>query len=252
MKIISWNVNGLRSISKKGFGDWLAREKPDMCCLQETKVSESTLPAAVRDVDGYHSYFGFANRPGYSGVALYSREEPARVSYGMELDRFDEEGRLIVADYGRFVLVPTYFPNGGASPERLRYKLNFYEDYLDFLGQFSGRPIIICGDVNTAHKEIDLARPKQNEKVSGFLPEERAWIDRLLASGFVDAFRLFNQEGHQYTWWDQKTRARERNVGWRIDYFFVSRDLVGSISRCSILADVTGSDHCPICLELTI
>lgn len=250
MRIVSWNVNGLRSIINKGFWQWLSQDNADICCLQEIKVSEGTLPPEMRSVPGYHSYFAFAGRPGYSGVSLLTKEQPRELRIGMGIQRFDDEGRVIVADYGSFVLLPTYFPNGGASAERLRYKLDFYDAYIDFLKTLSGRPIVICGDVNTAHQEIDLARPKANEKESGFLPEERAWIDRLLASGFVDAYRLFTKEGGHYTWWDQKTRARERNVGWRIDYFFISEDLVGKVRSCDIHPEVMGSDHCPISLSL--
>jgi len=165
---------------------------------------------------------------------------------------FDQEGRIIAAEYSDFVLVNTYFPNGKASPERLRYKMAFYEAYLGFLRALGPKPVVVCGDVNTAHQPIDLARPKENERVSGFLPEERAWIDRLLAQGYLDAFRLFCAEPGKYTWWDQKSRARDRNVGWRIDYFLVAAVLQSRVRAAEILSAVMGSDHCPITLQLAV
>jgi exodeoxyribonuclease-3 len=176
------------------------------------------------------------------------------VQRGFGIERFDSEGRSIIADYGDFILCNIYFPNGQMSPERLAYKLDFYESFLDYADrlQKSGRGVIVCGDVNTAHREIDLARPKENAKTSGFLPQERAWIDKLLSHGFVDTFRIFNTEPAQYTWWDLKSRARERNVGWRIDYFFVSAALQDRVRAAIILPQVMGSDHCPVGLEISL
>jgi exodeoxyribonuclease-3 len=254
LKIVSWNVNGVRAAHKKGFMDWVRREEPDILCIQETKAQEEQLVDELRKPEGYGAFFVSAERKGYSGVALYTKPEPLGVEDSFGDERFVPEGRTLVADYGDFLLFNVYFPNGKASKERLRYKMDFYESFLDRVGGLyeEGRRIIVCGDVNTAHREIDLARPKENEKVSGFLPEERAWIDRFVESGFSDTFRLLNGDSVQYTWWDMKTRARDRNIGWRIDYFFVSDNLKEKILDATILSDVQGSDHCPIAITLSV
>ncbi len=254
MRLLSWNVNGLRAACRKGFVDWFLSESPDVLCLQETRANEDQIPDAVRNIEGYHVYWSPAERKGYSGVGLLTREEPAEVRTGFGIKVFDAEGRILAADYKRFVLINIYFPNGKSSRERLQYKLDFYDACLDYLDELKrkGRHVVLCGDVNTAHNEIDLARPKENETVSGFLPEERAWLDRLVSHGFVDTYRLFNKEGGHYTWWDMKTRARDRNVGWRIDYFFVSAALEKDVTSATIMADVTGSDHCPVGLDLDL
>ncbi len=252
IELISWNVNGLRAVHKKGFLDWVHKQQPELLCLQETKAHPDQLPPALLEVDGYRSYFSSATKKGYSGVALYTKIEPRSVGHGLGIPEFDDEGRTLIASYDAFTLYTIYFPNGKASPERLRYKLAFYDALLDHAEQEKKRNkhIIICGDVNTAHQEIDLARPKENETVSGFLPEERAWIDRLLDHGYRDSFRMFCPDPQQYTWWDYKTRARDRNVGWRLDYIFVSASLEKRVRSASILSDVMGSDHCPVCLSL--
>ena len=233
---------------------WLESAKPDIVSIQETKASPDQLPEEIKSISGYHSYFVAAERKGYSGVALYAKPEPQLVAKGFGNLEFDVEGRTIIADYDDFLLYNIYFPNGKSSKERLQYKLAFYDTLLDHLDGIlkKDRKVIVCGDVNTAHNEIDLARPKENRKISGFLPEERAWIDRLIQVGFHDAFRIFNNEGGNYTWWDMKTSARERNVGWRIDYFFISNNLYENIRAASIFSDVMGSDHCPISIELEI
>lgn len=252
MKLVSWNVNGLRAVEKKGFLDFVQEFQPDILCVQETKSHEDQLSSAIRHPKGYFSYFSSAERKGYSGTALYSRNEPESIRYGFGVLEFDNEGRIIIADYDDFVLYDIYFPNGKMSKERLKFKMDFYEECLrQVSGDLdSGRSVIICGDVNTAHKEIDLSRPKENSKVSGFLDIEREWIDRLLDAGFKDSFRMFTKEGGYYSWWDLKSRARERNVGWRIDYFFVSENMAGRVKSASILSQVEGSDHCPVELEL--
>jgi len=251
--ICSWNVNGIRAVYAKGFLDWLREEKPDILCIQETKATEEQLPDELKEVKGYHTFFASAERKGYSGVGQYSRLEPENVRNGFGIPRFDSEGRILISDYGRFVLFNIYFPNGKQSKERLRYKMDFYNAFLEHADALrkKGKGIIACGDFNTAHKEIDLARPKENSKVSGFLPEERAWLDKFVDHGYVDTFRMFNTKPEQYTWWDVKTKSRERNVGWRIDYFFVSEDLREKVRSSYMLTDVMGSDHCPICIELT-
>lgn len=253
MKLISWNVNGIRSVYDKGFLDWVAQERPDILCLQETKAAPEQLKKDLREVEGYLSYFASATlKKGYSGVALYTRSAPLEVRYGLGIEEFDREGRTIVAHYPDFILYNVYFPNGKASAERLQFKMAFYEAFLELTRAQvkEGQGIVVCGDVNTAHRAIDLARPKENEKVSGFLPEERDWIERFLAAGFVDTFRMYHAEGGQYTWWDLKSGARARNVGWRIDYFYASANLAPRVTEAYILPQVMGSDHCPIGITL--
>lgn len=254
MKILSWNVNGLRAAHKKGFLDWVAAESPDIICVQETKAWRSQLPEALTDLNGYYAYFGEAESKGYSGVGLWSKKKPKKTYTSIGIDRFDREGRIIRADFSDFILFNVYFPNGKASEKRLEYKLDFYNAFLEYTRHLDkkGKKLIICGDVNTAHKEIDLARPKANERFSGFLPVERDWIDRFLSAGFLDTFRVFNEGGECYTWWDLKTRSRERNVGWRIDYFFISKALKKDLLSAFILADVKGSDHCPTGIEIAL
>jgi exodeoxyribonuclease-3 len=254
VRILSWNVNGLRAVYSKGFLDWLRHEQPAILCVQETKASEEQIPKELKNVEGYYAYYSSAEKKGYSGVGLFTKSEPDVISKDLGIDRFDAEGRVIMADYGKFILFNVYFPNGKMSRERLRYKMDFYDSFLLRVDKLRrhGKRLIICGDVNTAHKEIDLARPKENSKISGFLPEERAWIDRLTDHGFIDTFRVRNKEAGQYTWWDLKTRARERNVGWRIDYFFVTENLCTNLKDAFILKDVMGSDHCPVGIDVAL
>lgn len=254
MIIVSWNVNGIRAATRHGFLDWLIDASPDVLCLQETKLSADKVPPELEEVAPYNSRFSFAERKGYSGVALYSKSEPVSVTTTFGVPEFDNEGRHQIADYGDFVLANIYFPNGRMSKERLDYKLAYYDAFLEFADgiRSSGCNLVICGDVNTAHREIDIARPKANEKTSGFLPIEREWMDKLISHGFVDTFRMFDKSPEKYSWWSQRAKARERNVGWRLDYFFVNEELVPSVKRSWIMADVTGSDHCPVALELDV
>ncbi len=252
MKIISWNVNGIRAAERKGFLNWLSNESPDVLCVQETKAHPSQLSEALLHPNGYHVSFNSAERKGYSGVATFSKRKPVSVSAGFGVNQFDSEGRVLVTEFPEFTILNIYFPNGKSRPERLEYKLDFYEETLRFVERLkkSGKRVIISGDYNTAHRPIDLARPTENEDVSGFLPVERAWIDRWIESGQVDIFRHFCDLPNQYTWWDVKTGARGRNVGWRIDYHFVSQDLVERVESADILNKVYGSDHCPVSLTL--
>jgi len=247
-KILCWNVNGIRAASRHGFLEWLYRESLDILCLQETKAHPEQLGRDLQEPHGYHAYWNYPERKGYSGVATFTREKPLRVQNDFGVQDFDIEGRVIISEYPQFILFNVYFPNGKKDESRLKYKMDFYDVLLDFVVSLrqKGEKLIICGDFNTAHKEIDLARPKENENVSGFLPIERAWMDKLVAHGYIDTFRHFNKEPNQYTWWDLKSRARERNVGWRIDYFFVTENLLGSVSKAFIMPEVMGSDHCPI------
>ncbi|MCU0372352.1 MAG: exodeoxyribonuclease III [Ignavibacteria bacterium] len=255
IRIFTWNVNGLRAVHKKGFLDWVTDEKPDILCLQETKAHRDQLPEELRNIKGYESHFHSAKKKGYSGVAIYSRIKPVEIQYGIGNDYFDDEGRAIIADYGKFVLANCYFPNGGRGPERVKYKLDFYDElFFKLKKKYSGRKgIIVTGDYNTAHTEIDLARPKENQSNSGFLPEERAWIDTIINLGYTDVFRKFHPgETGRYTYWDMFTRARERNAGWRIDYFMVSNDFISNVTKAEIHSEIQGSDHCPVMIELKI
>ncbi|HOG23400.1 MAG TPA: exodeoxyribonuclease III, partial [Candidatus Omnitrophota bacterium] len=249
---LSWNVNGIRAVQKKGFLEWLAREKPDILGVQETKAKPEQLDIFLMNPEGYHTYWNSAVRPGYSGVALFTREKPLKVTNGFGVKKFDEEGRVITAEYPDFAFLTIYFPNGKASEERLQYKMDFYDETRRWVRRLRKKQpnIIVCGDYNTAHKEIDLARPKENEGVSGFLPIERAWMDAWVADGMVDIFREFHGGPWNYSWWDMKSGARERNVGWRIDYHFVTESLVPKVRDASILKDVTGSDHAPVEIQL--
>jgi exodeoxyribonuclease-3 len=253
-RLVSWNVNGLRAVYKKDFLTWFKSVQPSILCLQETKASEEQIPEELRHVAGYGVYYVSAKKKGYSGVGLYTSSRPKDVKKGFGIRKFDIEGRVMIVDYEAFLLFNVYFPNGKMSRERLQYKLAFYKAFLSHVSELkqAGKRIVICGDVNTAHKEIDLARPKENERISGFLPEERAWIDKLIEHGFIDTFRVFNKDCGHYTWWDFKTRARERNVGWRIDYFFVSDNLRKNLKAAFIMKDVMGSDHCPIGIDMAI
>jgi exodeoxyribonuclease-3 len=251
-RLISWNVNGIRAIHKKGFLDWFKSVSPDILSLQETKAHPDQLVDELKRVDGYEAYFSAAEKKGYSGVVTYTKIKPVSVKPGIGIQEFDSEGRFIITEFEDFTLFNIYFPNGKASPERLQYKMDFYDAFLKHCKKLlkQNKKIVVCGDVNTAHKEIDLARPKENSKTSGFLIEEREWIDKFLSAGFIDTFRMFNHEPENYTWWDMVTRARERNVGWRIDYFYASENLKKNIVSAAIHSTVMGSDHCPIELEL--
>ncbi len=254
MKLLCWNVNGIRAVMKRGFLDWLARESPNILCLQETKATPTDLPEELLKPPGYHTYWNFPEKKGYAGVATFSREKPLKVQNGFGVPEFDREGRVIISEHPGFTLFNIYFPNGKQSEERLKFKLDFYDAFLDYIEplRLKGEKLIICGDYNTAHQEIDLARPKENAKISGFLPVERAWLDKLVGRGYIDTFRHFNKEPGQYTWWDMKSRARERNVGWSIDYFFVTENLMSHLVKATIMPEVTGSDHCPIVLVVTV
>jgi exodeoxyribonuclease-3 len=254
MKILSWNVNGIRAADKKGLYTWFQREKPDILCLQEIKAQPEQLPPHLRNTPGYDVYLNSAERKGYSGVATFSNTKPIDVKKGFGIEKFDIEGRTLITEYPGFVLFNIYFPNGKKNQERLDYKLDFYDTFLAVADNLKakGKNIVVCGDFNTAHKEIDLAHPKENSKISGFLPIERAWIDTFVDHGYVDTFRYFNHEPEQYSWWDMKSRARERNVGWRIDYFFVNKEFIKNVKKAFIMQEVMGSDHCPVGIEVEV
>ncbi|MGL5955454.1 MAG: exodeoxyribonuclease III [Brevinema sp.] len=253
---ISWNINGVRAVTKKGFLDWLHKYNPDILGIQEIKAEAHQLEPLIRAPEGRVTYWNpCRTKKGYSGTALFTRQEPQSIELGWGEERYDQEGRTIMADYGDFVFFTIYFPNGESSPERLQYKLDFYDSFLEYIIQLKkeGRSIIFSGDVNTAHTEIDLARPKENQNTSGFLPIERAWIDRVIQAGFVDTFRYIHpQTTDRYSWWSYRAGARERNVGWRIDYFFISEDLLPRLKDAFILHDIHGSDHCPVGITIDL
>lgn len=248
----SWNVNGVRAVAKKGFYEWLDKHKPDIVGIQETKISADQLHPDLSAPPGYVSYWSHAEKRGYSGVALFVREKPVSISEGINAPKFDREGRTLVADYGDFVLLNIYYPNGKMSEERLQYKLDFYEAFLKYAQKLrkQGKKLIVCGDFNTAHKEIDLDSPKRNVGISGFLPSERAWMDKFVSKGYVDTFRMVDETPKKYSWWHVMTGARARNVGWRIDYFFITDDLRNNLNHAGIQHEILGSDHCPVTLKL--
>lgn len=256
ISLLSWNVNGIRAAERKGFVEWMERGEYDIVAVQETKVSHpDQLSEKLRTPNGYESYWHSATeKKGYSGVAIYTKEPPVEVKTDFGKNILSKEGRVIELEYPSFTVLNIYFPNGGSGEERLRYKLEFYREFLKYILKLreSGKKVIFCGDVNTAHTENDLARPKENAGVSGFLPIEREWIDELLERGFLDTFRMSHEGNGHYTWWDMKTRARDRNVGWRLDYFFVDNSLRKRVSDAFILSDVPGSDHCPVGLTLSL
>jgi exodeoxyribonuclease-3 len=252
--IYTWNVNGIRAAHKKGFLDWVKKSKGDIICLQETKAQPEQIPEDINKLKGYESIWFSAERKGYSGVGTLTKIKPIKIIKGIGNNLFDCEGRVIFTEYDKFVLANVYFPNGGRGPERVKYKLDFYDELFLFLNKNykDKKGIIVTGDYNTAHKEIDLSRPKENSNNTGFLPEERAWIDQIINLGYVDIFRKFNNKPEQYTYWDMFTRARDRNVGWRIDYFMVSDDFAEKIVSAKIHPDVMGSDHCPVSVKIKI
>ena len=252
MKLYSWNVNGIRAAERKGFLDWLDQIQPDILCLQETKARVDQLSSSLIKDHGYHTYWHSAQKAGYSGVATFCKEEPYFIQEGLGIDRFDSEGRVLITEHENFLLYNIYFPNGQKDDTRLNYKLDFYDELLPIVNDQveNGNNVIITGDWNTAHHPIDLARPKENEKTSGFMPIERQRIDTYVSHGWVDTFRHFHSDSDRYTWWTYRFGARERNIGWRIDYFFVNEILVEQLDNADIHPDIMGSDHCPVSLTL--
>lgn len=252
MKIYSWNVNGLRAIAKKNFFQWVNEESPDILCIQETKLQENNLDINLKNIDRYNSYFSFAEKKGYSGVAIYTKIKPISVEHGIGINIFDNEGRILILEFDKFTLLNIYFPNGQMSDDRLNYKMEFLDAILTYCNKLvcSGKKILICGDYNIAHNEIDIKNPKSNSKKSGFLPIERHWIDNFISNGYTDTFRFKNPDKVEYSWWSYRFKARERNAGWRIDYHFVSNNMMDNVEDATILTDVTGSDHCPIMVDL--
>jgi len=249
MKLLSWNVNGIRASLKKGFLDFVEKENPDILCLQETKAH----PEQVDEIlDDYHKFWNSAEKKGYSGTAVFSKEEPLSVTNGIGIEKHDKEGRVVSCEFDDYFLVNVYTPNAQDKLARIDYRIDWDKAFLNFIKTLEkSKPVITCGDLNVAHKAIDLARPKQNEGNAGYSEQERAGFDAYINAGFVDSFRIFNQEPENYSWWSYRAiGARDRNVGWRIDYFLVSESFKDKIKTAFILNKVMGSDHCPVGIEL--
>jgi exodeoxyribonuclease-3 len=247
-------VNGIRAAIRKGLWEWLDADAPDILCLQETRIQPNQVASEVRQPPGYHTFWHAAERKGYSGVATFCREQPLDVHEGFHQPAFDIEGRVLRTEHAGFTLLNVYFPNGTRGQHRVAFKIEFYDALLAFCVELraQGHRLIVCGDYNTAHEPIDLARPKQNVKTSGFLPEEREALGRWLDQGFVDVYRHLHPDRQEYSWWTYRSGARARNVGWRIDYFLVAEELLASVQDARILGDVLGSDHCPVELEIRL
>lgn len=254
-KLASWNVNGIRACVKKGFVNWLEEENADYVCIQETKFqhhSENEIPEELKNLKSYNQYFFSGVKKGYSGVGVFCKEQPLSIIEGLGIKKFDDEGRVLTLEFKDFYLCNTYFPNGGDENIRVPFKMEFCEKIQVFLKKLEKKkPVILCGDINTSHQEIDIARPKQNEKTTGFLPIERQWVTQFIEDGFVDTFRFKNpKKKDAYSWWTYRMGARKRNVGWRLDYFFVSEAIKNKIADAYIEDKVMGSDHCPVMLVL--
>ncbi|NHJ06113.1 MAG: exodeoxyribonuclease III [Candidatus Heimdallarchaeota archaeon] len=262
LTMFSWNVNGIRALIKKeiyrgrDFFNWLKEESPDILCFQETKSQEEQIKDELLNPLDYRGYWRSAERKGYSGVVTFAKEEPLNVEYGLGIANLDKEGRFVALEFEKFILCNVYFPNGKKDQERLKYKMDYYDAFLEYCERkrSNGKSVIFCGDVNTAHKPIDLTHPKANENISGFLPIEREWMDKIVSMGYIDTFRFKHGAiPEKYSWWSVRNiGAREKNVGWRLDYFFVTEDLKEKIIEADILTDVMGSDHCPVSLKLKI
>jgi len=254
LKLISWNVNGIRAAEKKGFLDWLRDCGGDVVAIQETKAHPDQLSKALLGPEGFAAEFCAAEKKGYSGVATYSRVRPLRTVAGLGNKTFDADGRTLISEFDKFVLFNIYFPNGGRGPEWVAHKLAFYRHFLKVAQGYmaAGRPVVVTGDVNTSYAEIDIARPKENAKISGFMPEERAALGEFFAAGLIDTFRALHPDEVKYSWWNMVTRSRERNIGWRLDYFFVSPDLKDRVVAADIHTEIMGSDHCPVSLTLDL
>jgi len=252
MRIYSYNLNGIRAAIKKGIIEWIKNENPDILCIQETKAQEEQIDKSLFENLGYYSFWHSAVKKGYSGVGILSKTKPDKLVFGVGEEKYDNEGRVIRADYGDITLLNIYHPSGTSGQERQDFKMEWLEFFLKWVNDLrKERPyLIITGDLNIAHKEIDIHDPVGNAKNSGFLPEEREWIDRFLATGFVDTFRLFHTEPDRYSWWSYRFKARVKNKGWRIDYFFVTENLVEKVRDADILENVVHSDHCPIMLDI--
>lgn len=251
MKLISWNVNGLRAVYKKGFEEFFNSVQADIFCVQETKMQDGQLEV---NLPGYFEYFNSAEKKGYSGTAIFTKKKPNLVTYGIGIEEHDKEGRVITLEFDKFYMINCYTPNSQRELTRLEYRMKWEDEFLKYIEQLDNKkPVILCGDLNVAHKEIDLKNPKSNRKSAGFTDEEREKMTRLLESGFTDSYRyLYPDQENSYTWWSYMGRAREKNIGWRIDYFIVSNDINKKIIEAKIHSDILGSDHCPVELVIDI
>ena len=255
MKLISWNVNGLRAVINKGFEEFFKGINADIFCIQETKMQEEQLEEKINTIfNGYKMYWNSAEKKGYSGTAIFSKKEPINVKYGIGIEEHDKEGRVITLEFEKFYMVNCYTPNSKRELERLDYRMIWEEDFRNYLLELNKKkPVILCGDLNVAHKEIDLKNPKTNRRNAGFTDEEREKMTELLNSGFVDSFRyLYPDKTDKYTWWSYMFKAREKNAGWRIDYFIVSDNIKDKIKESYIFSEIMGSDHCPVGLDIEI
>ncbi len=253
ISLISWNVNGIRAAHRKGLIDFIQKTKADVFCFQEIKADVQSIPEDVTNLEGYEKFFYSAKKKGYAGTAILTKLKPLNVVYGIGDEIFDDEGRVIILEFEDFFLVNAYFPNSQHDLKRLDFKLKFDKEIQEYLNELKAKKdVVLCGDFNVAHKEIDIANPKQNEGNAGFTPEEREWMSEFLNDGYVDTFRMFTKDGGHYTWWTYRFKARERNIGWRIDYFVVNEKMKEKVKRSVILSDVSGSDHAPIQLEIEI
>lgn len=252
MKIITYNINGLRAALKKGFADWLKATDADVICLQEIKSTPEQIEPEVFRSLGYELFWHPATKKGYSGVSIFTKVKPENVCIGCGIEKYDFEGRVIRADYKDFSLMNVYMPSGSSGDIRQAFKMVWLDDFFEYVHQVKKEHpnLIICGDYNICHRPIDIHNPKSNANSSGFLPEERAWMEKFFESGFTDAFRHFNTEPHNYTWWSYRTNARERNLGWRIDYHAVTNEMKNKLKRAVILKEASHSDHCPVLLEI--
>lgn len=251
-KIVTYNVNGIRAALSKGLLEWITAVNPDIVCFQETKAQPEQIPSMEFTALGYHSYWFSAKKKGYSGVGIITRQEPDNVVYGMGIPKYDDEGRVLRADYGDISVLSVYHPSGSSGEDRQAFKMVWLEDFLEWVNELKKtRPnLVICGDYNICHKPIDIHNPVSNANTSGFLPEEREWLSKFIDSGFVDGFRAFNSEPKQYTWWSFRANARAKNLGWRIDYHMVSEPIKHLMKRAVILPEAKHSDHCPSILEM--
>jgi exodeoxyribonuclease-3 len=251
-KIISYNVNGIRSAISKGFMDWLKAANPDVICLQEIKAEPGQIDVKVFEDAGYHHYWYPAQKKGYSGVAIFTKQKPTYVEYGCGMEKYDFEGRVLRVDFGDVSVMSVYHPSGSSGEDRQAFKMQWLADFQKYIDKLKKeRPkLILCGDYNICHQPIDIHNPKSNANSSGFLPEEREWIDNFMKSGFVDSFRHFNKEPHNYSWWSFRANSRAKNLGWRIDYNLVSKNMEANMKRAAILPEAKHSDHCPVVLEI--
>ena len=253
VKLVSWNVNGIRAVSKKDeFWDWFDNTDADIINFQEVRAAADDIPKKLADISEYETHFNEAEKKGYSGVGTYSKIKPVKVTRGLGIEELDSEGRVLKIEYEDFILYNIYFPNSGMNAKRLDFKVDFCNALLDELKTLKseGKNLVITGDYNIAHHPIDVYNPKNCEGKSGYLPEERAWLDELEDAGFIDTFRMFDEIEENFTWWSYRTRARERNAGWRLDYFYVNEEIKDNVKSATILNEIYGSDHCPVTLEL--